>query len=169
MPLEGGIGFLPPNNEQGDGEGHVIFSIDLKKDLEPGSEVRNQARIVFDANEAIDTNVTVHLMSVPPPDRPVNLSPDGQKTDLMPTLVASAYSYPATAAFLPQIGSEFEVKNLLGSLVWSSGVAAAMTEIQVPTGELAADTAYQWHVRYQCESGWKASRNGAAGPIPPGL
>lgn len=153
MPIEGGIGFLPPNNAQGDGEGHVVFSIDLKTDLQPGSEVRNQARIVFDSNEAIETNVTVHIVSVPPPDRPVNLTPDSEKTDLMPVLVASAYSYPATAAFLPHIGSEFQVKNLLGSLIWSSGMVAATSDIQVPTGELDAETAYQWHVRYQCESG----------------
>jgi len=154
MPLEGGIGFLPPNNPAvGDGEGHVTFSIQPKAALAPGTVIENEAEIVFDANESIWTNTTQHTIEVPGPDQPVNQLPaDGATTSVMPTLAASAYSHPATPEFLEHIGSQFEVRDhALGTLVWDSGVRAATTEIRVPTGALQLDKAYKWHVRYQCE------------------
>ena len=51
-PLEG---FLPPNTDPPVGDGGVNFTIELKENLPTGTEVRNEARIVFDLNKPIDT------------------------------------------------------------------------------------------------------------------
>ncbi|MCP3933330.1 MAG: T9SS type A sorting domain-containing protein, partial [Bacteroidetes bacterium] len=52
------VGFLPPNVSKPEGQGSVSFFIDLKDDLENEEEVLNDALIYFDANEAIETNVS---------------------------------------------------------------------------------------------------------------
>ncbi len=49
-------GFLPPNVTKPEGEGHVNFTVRPKAGLAHGTEIRNSASIVFDANEAILTN-----------------------------------------------------------------------------------------------------------------
>lgn len=48
-------GFLPPNNEQGHGEGFVSYSVQLKA-LAHNHEIKNKAEIVFDQNETLITN-----------------------------------------------------------------------------------------------------------------
>lgn len=51
-PLEG---FLPPNVNPPEGDGSVLFTIMPKADLSTGTEIRNQAEIVFDVNEPVVT------------------------------------------------------------------------------------------------------------------
>tara|TARA_Y100000815_G_C13341536_1_gene500165 strand:- start:917 stop:3694 length:2778 start_codon:yes stop_codon:yes gene_type:complete len=48
-------GFLPPNNDNGDGQAYVSYSVKLK-DLMNDTEIKNIASIVFDENEPIITN-----------------------------------------------------------------------------------------------------------------
>jgi len=48
-------GFLPPNITPPQGEGIVLFTVMPKQGLSTGTEIRNRARIVFDANAPIDT------------------------------------------------------------------------------------------------------------------
>jgi hypothetical protein len=48
-------GFLPPNVNPPEGDGAVFFTVKLKPGLAEGTQVRNRARIVFDANAPIDT------------------------------------------------------------------------------------------------------------------
>jgi hypothetical protein len=48
-------GFLPPNNENSDGEGCVKFQCAPKADLPDGTVIENIASIVFDWNEPMDT------------------------------------------------------------------------------------------------------------------
>jgi hypothetical protein len=48
-------GFLPPNKTAPEGEGSVLFTVAPKASLQTGDEIRNKARIVFDANAPIDT------------------------------------------------------------------------------------------------------------------
>ena len=48
-------GLLPINNGEGDGIGHVTYSVDLRDDLIHGTTVNNKASIVFDNNDAIET------------------------------------------------------------------------------------------------------------------
>ena len=48
-------GFLPPNIVPPEGDGYVVFTVKPKPDIATGTEIRNRARIVFDANSPIDT------------------------------------------------------------------------------------------------------------------
>jgi hypothetical protein len=48
-------GFLPPNINPPAGEGSVAFTVNANAGLMTGTEIRNQARIVFDDNDPIDT------------------------------------------------------------------------------------------------------------------
>jgi hypothetical protein len=50
------LGFLPPNDSVGSGEGFVTYQIRLKPELSAGSRIPNQADIIFDYNEVIPTN-----------------------------------------------------------------------------------------------------------------
>jgi hypothetical protein len=49
------LGFLPPNKNPPEGDGSVLFRVMPKEGLATGAEIRNKARIVFDANAPIDT------------------------------------------------------------------------------------------------------------------
>ncbi|MCK5801641.1 MAG: exo-alpha-sialidase, partial [Lentisphaeria bacterium] len=57
------LGFLPPNDENHIGEGRVTFIIAPAADVPDGTVIRNQASIIFDANEAILTNETDNLIA----------------------------------------------------------------------------------------------------------
>jgi hypothetical protein len=48
-------GFLPPNKNAPEGEGQMLFTVQPKKEMPTGTEIRNKARIVFDTNAPIDT------------------------------------------------------------------------------------------------------------------
>ncbi len=49
------LGFLPPNVGSPGGEGHISFIVQARTGLASGTEIHNQASIVFDANPAIVT------------------------------------------------------------------------------------------------------------------
>ena len=49
-------GFLPPNDETGRGEGHITYRVKVRDDAAAGTVVRASASIVFDYNEAIETD-----------------------------------------------------------------------------------------------------------------
>lgn len=48
-------GFLPPNTNPPQGEGQVLFTVSPKKGLATGTQVRNLATVVFDANAPLNT------------------------------------------------------------------------------------------------------------------
>ena len=50
------LGVLAPNVTSPEGEGSVFFTVMPKAGLPTGTEIRNKASIVFDVNEAMDTN-----------------------------------------------------------------------------------------------------------------
>jgi RHS repeat-associated protein len=56
LPPPVNIGFLPPENETGRGQGHVSFIIKPRAGLVSGTEVRNVAAIQFDFGTTIATN-----------------------------------------------------------------------------------------------------------------
>ncbi|HQK12690.1 MAG TPA: carboxypeptidase regulatory-like domain-containing protein [Anaerolineae bacterium] len=69
-------GFLPPNDDTHRGEGYVMFTIRPRADLAHGAVITDQARIVFDVNEPIDTNVVTNTLDLlPPVSRVEPLSP----------------------------------------------------------------------------------------------
>jgi len=55
IPEDPLVGFLPPNATAPEGEGAVSFYVGLQDDLPDGTIIENDARIVFDLNEPIDT------------------------------------------------------------------------------------------------------------------
>ncbi|PIK39866.1 hypothetical protein BSL78_23284 [Apostichopus japonicus] len=55
-PVDPGIGFLPPNMENGtDGEGFVTYSVRPRSSSKTYDVIQAEARIVFDNNDPIDT------------------------------------------------------------------------------------------------------------------
>jgi hypothetical protein len=55
LPTDALMGFLPPNDDEGSGQGFVMFSIKLKKNLPDDAVIANKASIVFDYNDPILT------------------------------------------------------------------------------------------------------------------
>ncbi len=56
-------GFLLPNDSTGRGQGFVTYLIDPVSDLEPGTQIKNKASIIFDENEIIETNIWSNTIS----------------------------------------------------------------------------------------------------------
>lgn len=54
-PVNGLLGFLPPNDDTHVGDGFVSYSVRAKRTVEDGDVIDAQARIVFDTEEPIDT------------------------------------------------------------------------------------------------------------------
>jgi hypothetical protein len=67
LPEDPFAGFLPPNNEQHQGEGYVSFAIRTKNNLQDATTISNQARIIFDVNPPIDTPVVKNTIDKTPP------------------------------------------------------------------------------------------------------
>ena len=68
-------GLLPPNDPSHAGEGHVIYTIRPKAGVPTGTLVTNQAVIVFDTNEPIETNPTTNTVDGLPPTSTVAALP----------------------------------------------------------------------------------------------
>ncbi len=58
---------LPPNVEAPEGEGFVTFTVNLLPGLASGTQLQNQATIIFDYNEPIETNVYLNTLDLEPP------------------------------------------------------------------------------------------------------
>ena len=67
-------GLLPINNSNGDGMGHVTYSVNLRKNLSQGTVINNKASIVFDSNDAIETPTWTNVI-----DR---IAPESHVTDV---------------------------------------------------------------------------------------
>ena len=64
LPADPLAGFLPPNDVTGRGEGHVSFTIRPQAAAPSGTSLTNLARVVFDADAAIDTNQVGNTIGV---------------------------------------------------------------------------------------------------------
>ncbi|MCC7362114.1 MAG: hypothetical protein IT317_21700 [Anaerolineales bacterium] len=69
------LGFLPPNDNQGAGEGWVIFSALPLAGKPTGTAATAQARVYFDDNPYIDTNVHLNTLDTVPPTATVSTMP----------------------------------------------------------------------------------------------
>ncbi len=70
IPVNPLVGFLPPEDDSGRGQGHVTFSVQPAAALPPGTVLTNQASIIFDGNAPIDTNVVTNTIAELDPDAP---------------------------------------------------------------------------------------------------
>jgi hypothetical protein len=68
-------GFLPANVNPPEGEGAVLFTVMPVSPIDTDVELRNTARIVFDANPPIDTPVWMNTIDNSPPDSSVQPLP----------------------------------------------------------------------------------------------
>ncbi|MCB2153783.1 hypothetical protein KQI84_02760 [bacterium] len=69
-------GFLPPNVNPPEGDGIMYFTITPKADLPSGTVIKNKATIVFDLNDSIITNETVHTLDVIAPTSEIDALPE---------------------------------------------------------------------------------------------
>lgn len=65
------VGFLPPNVTSPEGEGFVSFTVGVHDPAANGTVYENQATIIFDANEPIQTNIWQNIVDVIPPESQV--------------------------------------------------------------------------------------------------
>lgn len=110
-----------------------------------------------------------------PPYQPTNESPVNGATGVpaMATLRGSAFADPDEGD--SQAASQWQVTATSGdytvaALVWDSSTEAGfLRQITVPSGELASNTTYYWHVRYQDEygswSGWSNETSFSTVPL----
>lgn len=61
------MGFLPPNVNEGEGQGFAIYSVRAKSSAVSGDTITAQASIYFDLNPPIDTNIETHTLDVASP------------------------------------------------------------------------------------------------------
>ena len=67
LPTDALRGFLPPNDDEGAGQGFVMFTIKLKEGLPDDVTIANSASIVFDFNDPIITPEWVNQKDLVPP------------------------------------------------------------------------------------------------------
>lgn len=60
-------GILPVNDSTHVGEGHIVYHLKQKTGLEDGTEITNQADIVFDSNDPVFTPVWKNIIDAIPP------------------------------------------------------------------------------------------------------
>ncbi|MFC1603775.1 PKD domain-containing protein [Planctomycetota bacterium] len=75
LPADPFAGFLPVNDATGRGEGHVSYLIYPQAGLQTGTEITNDASIVFDVNEPIVTNEVLNTLDAGPPTSQVDSLP----------------------------------------------------------------------------------------------
>jgi RHS repeat-associated protein len=68
-------GFLPPNVDEGEGEGYVTFFVQPTAGLTTGTTIDADAEIVFDFNDAISTSTNVTTLDNGDPDSAVAALP----------------------------------------------------------------------------------------------
>jgi hypothetical protein len=77
-PSDPTVGFLPPDTDGLSGQGYVLFTVRPKVGLPNGTEIRNQAKVVFDANEPILTPTWSNTIDTSVPTSRVTALPASQ-------------------------------------------------------------------------------------------
>lgn len=85
LPIDDPLaGFLPPNVNPPEGDGSVVFTVSPQPGLPTGTQITNQASIVFDTNEPILTPVWLNTINqprcAPAPDAGCRRTPAGAST-----------------------------------------------------------------------------------------
>jgi RHS repeat-associated protein len=75
QPLDANVGFLPPDNGKGSGEGFVSYSVRPRRTVATGDVIDAQARIIFDTEEPIDTPPIFNTLDATAPTSAVNALP----------------------------------------------------------------------------------------------
>jgi hypothetical protein len=78
LPLDPLAGFLPVNDANHSGEGHVSYVIDQASGLPSGRQITSQASIVFDTNPAMDTDTVLNTVDAGAPSSQIT-TPGGSQ------------------------------------------------------------------------------------------
>ncbi len=73
------MGFLPPNVNSPEGEGHVSFTVEPESGLASGTQIMNRASIIFDVNPPMMTNEVMNTIDAAAPNSSII---DCQNTEL---------------------------------------------------------------------------------------
>jgi RHS repeat-associated protein len=74
-PANPELGLLPPDDQEGDGEGSVSYTIQPKAGLQTGDTVAAQATVIFDTNAPINTPAIVNTIDAVAPTSAVKALP----------------------------------------------------------------------------------------------
>ena len=115
LPEDALVGFLPPNVDgTGEGEGAVMFTVETVEGLPSGTVIANDARIVFDVNEPIDTPAWANTVDLTPPS--TRVEPLAAQTDGPLQVTVSGGDGGAGvgtyALFVQRAGGPFELAEL---------------------------------------------------------
>jgi len=141
-PTGAGDGFLPPEDGTGSGQGSVTFFVEAKSGLPEGTEVRNTATIVFDANEPITTNEVVNVVAphgitgaLALTADPVSIAPDGVTYSTITASVVDEIGAPVPdgtpVSFATSLGTLSDTTAMTAGGV--AGVTLTSTEVGVAT------------------------------------
>ncbi|HEX3743418.1 MAG TPA: SBBP repeat-containing protein [Bryobacteraceae bacterium] len=75
-PSDPTVGFLPPDTDGIQGQGSVTFSLLPKSNVTTGTQITNQAVVVFDANGPIATPTWLNTIDVTPPVSSIQALPN---------------------------------------------------------------------------------------------
>ena len=141
-PLDPTLGILPPNNDNHDGEGYVIFTIEADAASPNRTDIANKASIIFDENPAIETNVTTNLVDSVVPSSSLTLDPltDGSTP-------AVAYSWTGTD---DANGSGFESCSIMASESNGSYMRTGVFQVLTGSGSFAGHWGKQYALYSIC-------------------
>jgi RHS repeat-associated protein/uncharacterized repeat protein (TIGR01451 family) len=92
-------GFLPPDDRNGIGEGHVEYTIQPKPGLATGTAINQQASIVFDTNASIATPTVANTIDAGPPTSRVAPLPAASGTTFTVSWSGSDGAGPGIASY----------------------------------------------------------------------
>ncbi len=98
-PEDPTVGFLPPNKNPPEGEGHMRYSVKLREGLAAGTTASSKAGIVFDANAAIETPTWTNTVDCEPPACRVEALPATQRTTAFTVSWSGEDGYSGVASY----------------------------------------------------------------------
>jgi uncharacterized repeat protein (TIGR01451 family) len=134
FPADPLAGFLPPENGSGRGQGYVTFSVKPKSDIALGTVIRNKASIVFDTNDAIETNEVSNLVAEAADLVLVAQGPAlglvGQALTLHYTVFNDGPDRAANVAFTATLGQGASLVSLTASQGACAGLTCSLSNIE---------------------------------------
>jgi hypothetical protein len=141
LPEDAYVGFLPPNDDTGRGEGHVTFSIRSQSDLTPETVILNTAEIIFDTEAPISTNEVFNTIAPPVPSVPVDPGISDGATDVS---ISTAFSWAASESATSYGLYLWDLLDL--SRPETPAVTGLETPFYDPPVDLEYGTTYLWQV-----------------------
>jgi hypothetical protein len=151
-PVDPFAGFLPPNDSTGRGQGHVSFIIKADPTLPEGTEIKNDATIVFDINDPIVTNEVVNVVYQSRPDLVVSSS--GIDTDSLVLSIGASATIEATVENSGEIdAASFYVKLFLERQPGDTWVLVDSLLVDGLTSGQAQAISFDWTPSQAMEAG----------------